>query len=88
MSTKRYKPEQIVDLLCRIEVEIANGKATSQAARRVTSVLTTISELIGSVNTTALHRIYPGRRSFSGKPTFHSQSISCVPSTHKFQGHL
>ena len=32
MSTKRYKPEQIVNLLCRIEVEIANGKTTPQAA--------------------------------------------------------
>jgi len=26
MSTKRYKPEQIVNLLRQIEVEIANGK--------------------------------------------------------------
>ena len=28
MSTKRYKPEQIVTLLRQIEVEIANGKTT------------------------------------------------------------
>ena len=35
MSTKRYKPEQIVNLLRKIEVEIANGKATPQAAREV-----------------------------------------------------
>jgi hypothetical protein len=67
MSTKRYKPEQIVYLLCEIEGEIANGKATPQAARRVTCVLATIWELIGSVNTTALHRIYLGRRPLSGK---------------------
>jgi len=33
MSTKRYKPEQIVNLLRQIEVEIANGKTTSQACR-------------------------------------------------------
>ena len=33
MSTKRYKPEQIVNLLRKIEVEIANGKTTPQAAR-------------------------------------------------------
>lgn len=31
MSTKRYKPEQIVNLLRKIEVEIANGKTTPQA---------------------------------------------------------
>jgi transposase-like protein len=35
MSTKRYKPEQIVNLLRKIEVEIANGKKTPQAAREV-----------------------------------------------------
>ena len=35
MSTKRYKPEQIVNLLRKIEVEIANGKPTPQAAREV-----------------------------------------------------
>ena len=33
MSTKRYKPEQIVNLLRQIEVAIANGKATPQACR-------------------------------------------------------
>ena len=33
MSTKRYKPEQIVNLLRQVEVEIANGKTTPQAAR-------------------------------------------------------
>lgn len=33
MSTKRYKPEQIVTLLRQIEVEIANGKTTPQACR-------------------------------------------------------
>ena len=33
MSTKRYKPEQVVNLLRQIEVEIANGKATPQACR-------------------------------------------------------
>jgi hypothetical protein len=29
---KKYKPEQIVTLLRQIEVEIANGKTTPQAA--------------------------------------------------------
>ena len=33
MSTKRYKPEQIVNLLRQIEVEVANGKPTPQACR-------------------------------------------------------
>lgn len=33
MSTKRYKPEQIVTLLSQIEVELANGKTTPQACR-------------------------------------------------------
>jgi transposase-like protein len=32
---KRYKPEQIVNLLRQIEVEIANGKTTPQACREV-----------------------------------------------------
>jgi transposase-like protein len=35
MSTKRYKPEQIVNLLRKIEAELANGKTTPQAAREV-----------------------------------------------------
>jgi putative transposase len=35
MSTKRYRPEQIVNLLRQIEVAIANGKTTPQAAREV-----------------------------------------------------
>jgi len=30
---KRYKPEQIVNLLRQIEVEIANGKSTPQACK-------------------------------------------------------
>ena len=33
MPNKRYKPEQIVNLLRKIEVEIANGRTTPQAAR-------------------------------------------------------
>jgi len=33
MSRKRYKPEQVVNLLRKIEVEIANGKTTPQASR-------------------------------------------------------
>lgn len=33
MSTKRYKPEQVVNILRQIEVEIANGKTTPQACR-------------------------------------------------------
>jgi putative transposase len=33
MPNKRYKAEQIVNLLRKIEVEMANGKTTPQAAR-------------------------------------------------------
>lgn len=33
MSTKRYKPEQIVTLLRQIEMEIVNGKTTPQACK-------------------------------------------------------
>ena len=33
MSTKRYKPEQVVNILRQIEVEIANGKTTPHACR-------------------------------------------------------
>jgi transposase-like protein len=33
MPTKRYKAEQIVNLLRQIEVEVANGKTTAQACR-------------------------------------------------------
>jgi putative transposase len=35
MPNQRYKPEQIVNLLRKIEVEIANGKTAPQAAREV-----------------------------------------------------
>ena len=37
MPSKRYKPEQIVNLLRKIEVEIANGKTPPQAAREAGS---------------------------------------------------
>jgi len=33
MSRKRHKPEQIVNLLRKIEAEVANGKTTPQACR-------------------------------------------------------
>jgi len=33
MAMRRYKPEQIVNLLRQIEVEIANGKTTPQACK-------------------------------------------------------
>ena len=33
MPNKRYKPEQVVNLLRKNEVEIANGKTTPQTAR-------------------------------------------------------
>jgi putative transposase len=33
MPMKRYKPEQIVNLLRQIEAEIANGKTTPQACK-------------------------------------------------------
>lgn len=36
MSRKRWKPEQIVSLLRKIEVEIASGKTTPQACRALT----------------------------------------------------
>ena len=35
MPNKRYKPEQMVNRLGKIEGEWANGKTTSQAAREV-----------------------------------------------------
>ena len=35
MSMKRYKAEQIVNLLRQVEVAVANGKTTPQAAREV-----------------------------------------------------
>jgi hypothetical protein len=35
MPNQKYKPEQIVNLLRKIVVEIANGKKTPQAARGV-----------------------------------------------------
>ena len=33
MPIRRYKPEQIVNLLRQIEVELANGKTTPQACK-------------------------------------------------------
>jgi len=33
MSIKLYKPEQVVNLLRQIELEIANGKTTPQACQ-------------------------------------------------------
>jgi putative transposase len=33
MAMKRYKPEQIVNLLRQIEVEMSNGKTTPQACK-------------------------------------------------------
>ena len=33
MSTKRYRPEQVVNLLRQIEVQIANGKKVPQACK-------------------------------------------------------
>ena len=38
MPNKRYKPEQIVNLLRQIEVEIANGKTTPQACQEAQEV--------------------------------------------------
>jgi putative transposase len=35
MPMKRFKPEQIVNLLRQVEVAIASGKTTPQAAREV-----------------------------------------------------
>ena len=35
MSRKSYKPGQVINLLRKIEVEIANGKKAAQAAREV-----------------------------------------------------
>ncbi len=39
MSTKKYKPGQIVHLVRQIEVEIANGKTTPKACRDAQHVL-------------------------------------------------
>jgi len=33
MSKEKYKPEQIVNLLRQVEVEVGNGKTTPQACR-------------------------------------------------------
>ncbi|MGD0227753.1 MAG: hypothetical protein ABSF71_36030 [Terriglobia bacterium] len=44
MSTKKYKPEQIVNLLRQIEVEVANGKTTPQACWQVYRVALPISD--------------------------------------------
>lgn len=41
MSRERYKPEQIVNLLRQIEVEVANGKTTPQACRDAESTAQT-----------------------------------------------
>jgi hypothetical protein len=38
MPMKRYKPEQIVNLLRQIEVEIANGKTTGEPAKKQKSL--------------------------------------------------
>ena len=35
MSTKKYKPEQVVNLLRQVEIKIAKGKTTPQAYREV-----------------------------------------------------
>ena len=35
MPMKRYKPEQIVNLLRQIEAEIANGETAAQACKEV-----------------------------------------------------
>ena len=35
MPNPRYQPEQVVNLLRKMEVEIANGRTTAQAAREV-----------------------------------------------------
>ena len=37
MPMKKYKPEQIVTLLRQVEVELANGKTTPQAAKKLGS---------------------------------------------------
>ena len=41
MPIKRYKPEQIVNLLRQIEVEIANGKTTPQACKEAENTVQT-----------------------------------------------
>ena len=47
MPMKRYKPEQIGELLRQIEVEIANGKTTPQACKE--------AEITSSRRTTAVY---------------------------------
>ena len=41
MPIRRYKPEQIVNLLRQIEVEVANGKTTPQACKEAEITLQT-----------------------------------------------
>jgi putative transposase len=41
MPMKRYKPEQIVNVLRQIEVEIANGKTTPQACKEAETTVQT-----------------------------------------------
>jgi len=35
MSSKRHTPEQIINKLRQVEVEIANGATVSQAAKKI-----------------------------------------------------
>jgi hypothetical protein len=48
VSRKRYKPEKIVNLIRKMEVEIANGKEPAQAARRLGSqeVIETLADVM------------------------------------------
>jgi hypothetical protein len=48
MPNQRYKPEQIVNLLRKIEVEIANGKTTPQAAREAGITEQTVGSLVNN----------------------------------------
>ena len=64
MPGKRYKPKQVVNLLRKIEVEIANGKNAAQAAREAG-----ITE----------HTYYRWRKEFGGLKLDQSRAHSGTP---------
>ncbi len=55
MPTKRFKPEQIVNLLRQMEVEISKGKTTAQAAREAGITEQTYYRWRAEVVMTVLH---------------------------------
>ena len=77
MLTKRYKPEQIVNLLRQVEVEIANGKTTPQACRDagitaqtyyLYGLLPVLQEESRAWRTRAVAHLYPASAGTTGSP--------------------